>query len=178
MALKSTVFKVDLSVADFDRDYFHSASLTVARHPSETDQRMVARVLAYALHIGPGLEFGRGLSTADEPDLWQKDLTGLIQMWVEVGLPDPARIRKACRRSDRVAIYSYGSRSAPVWWQQNGRLVDRYDNLTITEIPVAALGQLAENLERSNDWQCSIQDGVVAVDDGRQTVRVETIKRL
>src|SRR5690349_13995108 len=99
MALKSIIYKAELHVSDMDRNYFGQHSLTVAKHPSETEERMMVRVLAFACHAAERLEFGRGLSADDEPDLWQKDLTGSIQLWIDVGLPDEKLLRKACGRS-------------------------------------------------------------------------------
>jgi uncharacterized protein YaeQ len=120
MALKSTIFKAELSVADMDRNYYGDHALTIARHPSETDERMMVRVLAFALHAHERLEFGRGLSTDDEPDLWQRDLTGAIERWIDVGLPDEQDLRKACGRA-RVARWRSNRRSSrpsypwPTW---------------------------------------------------------------
>src|SRR5487761_2687911 len=118
MTQKSTVFKVDLHIADLDRHYYHDHALTLARHPSETDERMMVRLLAFALHAHEALSFANGLSTDDEPDLWQKDLTGAIELWIDVGLPEERAIRKACGRAGQVCIYSYGGRAAVIWWEQ------------------------------------------------------------
>src|SRR5512147_3279852 len=106
MALKSTIFKAELQISDMDRNYYGSHSLTIARHPSETDERMMVRLLAFALHANEGLAFGRGLSTDDEPDLWQRDLTGAIRLWIDVGLPDEKLLRRACGRADEVVVYA------------------------------------------------------------------------
>ena len=108
MALKATIFKVGLQVADMERGYYGDHALTVARHPSETDERMMLRVLAFALHAGPDLAFGKGLSTDDEPDLWQRDLTGAIALWIDVGQPDEKLLRRACGRAREVVVYAYG----------------------------------------------------------------------
>jgi len=99
MAIKSTIYKATLQVADMDRHYYADHALTIARHPSETDERMMMRCLAFALNAGEALAFGKGLSDADEPDLWQRDLTGAIQLWIEVGQPDEKRILRACGRA-------------------------------------------------------------------------------
>src|SRR5258708_39391271 len=107
MALKATIFKAELHIADMERGYYQDHSLTVARHPSETDERMMVRLLAFALNADATLAFGAGLSTDDEPDLWRKDLTGSIETWIDVGLPDEKRIRKACGRAAEVLVYSY-----------------------------------------------------------------------
>ena len=136
MALKSTIFKLELQVTDLDRNYYQNHALTVARHPSETDERMMARVLAFALYADPALSFGKGLSSEDEPDLWRKDLTGAIELWIEVGLPDERRIRRACGRARQVAVLTYGGRVADMWWQQNQAALQRQDNLTIINLAV------------------------------------------
>ena len=104
MALKATIFKADLHIADMARNYYAEHALTVARHPSETDERMMARILAFALNADERLAFGKGLSDADEPDLWQKDLTGAIEHWIEVGQPDEKRLLRACGRAARARV--------------------------------------------------------------------------
>src|SRR3982750_3888876 len=108
MALKSTILKAELCIADVDRGYYHDHTLTIARHPSETEERVMVRLLAFALHASDALTFGRGLSTEDEPDLWQHDLTGTIESWIDVGLPDERVVRKACGRARDVYVLAYG----------------------------------------------------------------------
>ena len=128
MVLKSTVFRVGLSIADIDRGYYRDHVLRVARHPSETDERMMARLLAFALHADDALEFGRGLSTDGEPDLWKRGLTGAIDMWIDVGLPEPSELRKACGRAREVFVLAYGGRAVDVWWEgARDRLARRPD---------------------------------------------------
>src|SRR3981189_3155545 len=118
MALKSTIFKAELAVADIDRGYYGDHSLTIARHPSETDERMMVRLLAFALHHTAALAFGSGLSTEDEPDLVRRDLTGAIEQWIDVGLPDERDVRKAFGRANEVLVYSYGGRAVALWWDK------------------------------------------------------------
>ena len=108
MALKSTIHKAEVSIADMDRHYYAEHSLTIAQHPSETEERMMVRLLAFMLNAHERLTFGKGLSTDDEPDLWHVDYNSDIRLWIEVGLPDERRIRKACGRSDAVRVYLYG----------------------------------------------------------------------
>src|SRR4051812_12926996 len=119
MALKATIFKAELQVSDLDRGHFQTHSLTIARHPSETDERMMVRLLAFAYDADERLTFGRGLSAEDEPDLVLTDLTGAIDLWIEVGLPDERDVRRACGRAARVKVYVYG-RGAAIWWRDNG----------------------------------------------------------
>ena len=159
MALKATIYKIDLQVSDLDRHYYQRHVLTVARHPSETDERMMVRVLAFALYADPALEFGKGLSAEDEPDLWRKDLTGAIQQWIEAGLPDEKRLRRAAGRSDQVIVFSYGGRSADIWWEQNQAALRKLDKLIVirlsTEQTLALAGAAARNLQ----IDCTLQDG-------------------
>ncbi len=134
MALKSTIFKIELQIADMDRGYYADHALTIARHPSENDERMMARVLAFALHAHEALAFGRGLSADDEPDLWRRDLTGAIEQWIDVGQPDERLLRKACNRSQEVVLLTYG-RTAEVWWAQNRNALERLANLRVLHLP-------------------------------------------
>lgn len=172
MALKATIFKADLQVADMDRHYYGNHMLTIARHPSETDERMMVRVLAFALHAHEALAFGKGLSADDEPDLWQKDLTGAIDLWIDVGQPDERRILKACGRAARVVIYSYSSNSG-IWWDQMGSRLDRAKNLVVMNLPSTAGAALAQLAQRTMQLQCTIQDGQIWLTGGDQTVQVD-----
>lgn len=173
MALKATIFKAELQIADMDRNYYHDHALTLACHSSETDERMMVRLLAFALHAHEALAFGKGLSADDEPDLWQKDLTGNIETWIDVGRPDERRIRKACGRARQVFIYSYGGRSADIWWDQNSSNLERLKNLTVLNLPVAASTALAKLAQRNMQLQCRIQDGQIWLADKDTTVEVE-----
>ena len=158
MAIKSTIFKADLQIADMDRNYYQGHALTLARHPSETDERMMVRVLAFALYASDGLSFGKGLSADDEPDLWRKDLTGAIELWIDVGLPDEREIRKACGRARQVVVISYG-RAADIWWNQNRAKLARLSNLTVISLPPAGTQALAALASRTMQLQCTIQEG-------------------
>lgn len=159
MALKSTIFKVELQVADLDRHYYQTHALTIARHPSETDERMMVRVIAFALNAHPALEFGKGLSTDDEPDLWRKDLTGAVEQWIEVGLPDERHIRRACGRAAQVFVYTYGGRTADLWWAQNRSQMLKQDRLTVIDLPQGPTEALAQRVVRTMQMNCTLQDG-------------------
>lgn len=172
MALKATIFKADLQVSDMDRNHYADHSLTIARHPSETDERMMARLLAFALHAHDLLNFGKGLSTDDEPDLWQKDLTGAIDVWIEVGQPDEKRILKACGRAARVVVYSYSSASQ-VWWSQTASKLERAKNLSVFNVPASASAALGKLAQRTMQLQCTVQEGQVWFSAGDQTVHIE-----
>jgi len=173
MALKATIFKAELQIADMDRNYYHEHALTIARHPSETDERMMVRVLAFALHADETLSFGKGLSTDDEPDLWQKDLTGAIELWIDVGQPDEKRIRRACGRARQVCVYSYGGHGAAIWWDQTGGKLERTRNLTVVTLPAAASQALAKLARRNMQLNCTIQDEQVWLGDSENRVQVE-----
>ena len=172
MALKATIFKADVQIADMDRHYYQDHVLTIARHPSETDERMMVRVLAFILHAHEALVFGKGLSADDEPDIWQKDLTGAIKLWIEVGQPDEKRIMKACGRAEKVFIYSYSSNSS-IWWNQISNRVERARNLTVINLDPAISQALAKLAQRNMQLQCTIQDGQIWVTANDETVQVD-----
>ncbi|HJV72490.1 YaeQ family protein [Ideonella sp.] len=177
MALKSTVFKAQLQIADMDRALYADHALTLARHPSETDERMMMRLLAFALAVPAdtdrgALEFAAGLSDTDEPDLWQKDLTGALVQWIEVGQPDDRRLAKACGRAERVRIWSY-SNSTPIWWNGIEGKVSRLANLEVWQVPAAESQALAALAERSMQLQVTVQEGHVWVGNGRDSVALE-----
>lgn len=173
MALKSTICKAELSVADIDRSYYRDHVLTIARHPSETDERMMVRLLAFALHADERLAFGRGLSTEDEPDLWQRDLTGAIERWIDIGLPDEREVRKACGRAREVRVLAYGGRAVELWWQGAREKLERQDRLAVSEVPIDASRALSTLAGRSMRLQVTIQEGHVFVADGATSVPVD-----
>jgi uncharacterized protein YaeQ len=175
MALKSTIFKADLQIADMDRQYYDGHGLTIARHPSETDERMMVRILAFVLHAHAALTFGKGLSTDDEPDLWQKDLTGAIELWIDVGQPDEKRIMKACGRSNQVVIYSYSSMSN-IWWNQINSKLERAKNLSVFNLPAATSQALAKLAQRNMQLQCTIQDGQVWINGEGESIQIDLIQ--
>ncbi len=180
MALKSTIFRAELQVADIDRSYYGNHALTIARHPSETDERMMVRVLAFALHADGALAFARGLSTDDEPDLWQRDLTGAIDTWIDVGQPDEKRIRKACGRATQVFVYSYSGHGAAIWWNQVGAKLDRMQNLSVFNLPAGVGPALAKLADRNMRLQCTIQEGQIWVggkEEGAVPVELQVLKQ-
>jgi uncharacterized protein YaeQ len=172
MALKATIYKAELQIADMDRNYYQEHALTIARHPSETDERVMIRLLAFALHANPALTFTKGLFDTDEPDLWQKDLTGAIQLWIEVGQPDEKRLMKACGRAERVIVYSF-SATSHLWYKQIANKLERAKNLSVINIPAEASAQLEQLAKRSMQLQCTIQDGQIWLTDSVDTVLVE-----
>ena len=173
MALKATIFKVDLSVADMDRNLYENYTLTIARHPSENDIRMMVRLLAFMRYADNALAFGKGLSTDEEPDLWLKDLTGAIDLWIVVGQPDERWLRKASGRAERVAVFSYGDRVADVWWEQNRAALEKLPNLTVFRLSSEDTQALAALASRTMTLQCTIQDGEMLITGDGGSVRVE-----
>ena len=176
MALKSTIYKIDLNIADMDRQYYAQHSLTLAKHPSETDERVMVRLIGFALYASEALIFGKGLSDDEEPDLWQKDLTGAIQLWMDVGLPTEKDIRKACGRARQVVVVLYGGRIADMWWDSNSKGLLKLNNLTVINLPeTQALARLAA---KSINIACTIQDGEILVsnDTGSFTITPQILK--
>lgn len=161
MALKATVYKVELQVSDMDRHYYATHALTMAQHPSETDARLMVRLLAFALFADERLEFGRGVSSDDEPDLWRRSLTGEIEQWIELGQPDESRIRKACGRARQVVVLGYGGRAFDLWWEKNASALARCGNLRVLDLEPGVADALAALSQRSMSLQCLIQDGDV-----------------
>jgi uncharacterized protein YaeQ len=176
MALKSTIYKIDLNIADMDRQYYGQHSLTVAKHPSETDERVMVRLIAFTLYANETLAFGKGLSDDEEPDLWQKDLTGAIELWMDVGLPTEKEIRKACGRARQVAVVLYGGRVADMWWEQNSKALLKTNNLTVINLPDTK--ELATIASRNLNMSCTIQDSQILVshDSGSFDITPITLK--
>jgi uncharacterized protein YaeQ len=159
MALKSTVFKAELQIADMDRHHYGNHALTIARHPSETDERMMVRIVAFALYADELLAFGRGLGEEDEPALCIKDLTGAMRLWIHVGLPDEKLIRKSCGRAEDVVVVCYGGSAADIWWEKNRSELERLDNLTVLNLALPESKALAGMVKRNMPLQATLQDG-------------------
>lgn len=174
MAIKATICKANIQIADMDRGYYEDLSLTIAQHPSETDERMMVRLLAFVLHASEGLRFTEGISAEeDEPDIWQKSLTGEIEIWVDVGLPNEKRIKKACNRARQVYIYPYGGRTVQAWWQPISEKLSKHKNLKVIALPQTATKSLAELAQRTMTLQCTIQDGQIWIGDDKNNLLVE-----
>lgn len=179
MALKSTIYKASLQIADMDRQVYGDHTLTLALHPSETEERLLVRLLAFALQLPADtdrgtLQFARGLSDADEPDLWQRDLSDQLVHWIEVGQPDDRRLSKACGRAERVTIYAY-SAAAPIWWSGIEGRITRLRNLQVWRLPAEQSQALASLARRSMQWQITVQDGHVWVSDDQRSVELQPI---
>ena len=184
MALKSTIFKVNLQIADIDNSYYADHALTLARHPSETDERMMLRLVALAfqahqLNSGCGgdgtLAFGAGLSDPDEPDVSLVDFTGRMRLWLEVGQPEDKPLLKACGKADEVMLYCFSS-SADIWWKGMENKLSRPKNLHIFRIPAVSSQALIPLAQRSMQLQATVQEGVLMLGDNIRTVDVEPIR--
>jgi uncharacterized protein YaeQ len=172
MALKATIFKAQLAVADMDRGHYADYALTLARHPSETDERMMLRIVAFALHAHELLAFGKGLSDPDEPDLWRHDLTGLIEEWIELGQPDERNLIKACGRARSVTLYNYGN-AAGQWWSAAEAKLERAKNLQVRRLSVSGDVPITALAARTMTLNCSIQEQTIWIGNGDLTAAVE-----
>ena len=171
MALKSSISRAQLQISDLDRQYYASHQLTLARHPSETDQRLMVRVLAFALFADERLEFGKGLSS-EEPALWRREMDGEITQWIELGQPDEAQVRRAAGRARQVVIVSYSGRGASLWWEKTGPALARIKNLTVLDVPVHSAEELATLAQRTIDLSVLISEGELQLSHAEGTVSV------
>ena len=178
MASNATIFKADFNIADMDRHYYADHALTIARHPSETDERMMVRLLAFGFHAHERLEFGRGTGSDDEPDLSQRDLTGRLELWIDVGLPDERRLRKACGQADRVVVYAYGGRGIDLWWSKTEPELARCKNLTVVALAADDTAALAALADRTMTLQLTVQDGDAWLASGDSRLVIERAWRM
>jgi len=176
MAQNATIYKVELSVSDMDRHYYETHKLTVAKHPSETDERLMLRILAFALNAHEQLELTKGLSTDNEPDIWQKTLSDELELWVTLGLPSEKVVRQSCGKAKKVIVYSYGGRTAEVWWEKIKNSITRFDNLQIINFSEKDTTDLGELASRSMRLQVNIQDGEVMVSVGDSIVYMTPVE--
>lgn len=156
MAAGSTIYKVQLGISDMDRNYYETHEITIAQHPSETDERLMIRLAAFALNASERLVITKGIGGDDEPDLWEKNYGGEIELWIDLGQVDEKRLRKACGRSERVIVYTYNIKSATAWWRQNESTFARFKNLSVIHLHAEGIEKLCE---RSMRLQCNITDG-------------------
>ena len=174
MALKATVCKVQLQIADMERHYYADHSLTLAQHPSENNERLMVRLLAFALNANETLCFTKGLSGSDDQaELWDLGLDGVIAHWIEFGQVDEKWLRKACSRAKQVTLYCYGGRVVPIWWKTNSAALARYQNLTVIDIPEQAVADMAKLCNRNMHIQCNISEGQIWLSDATQSVLIE-----
>ncbi|WP_372656809.1 YaeQ family protein [Hydrogenophaga sp.] len=184
MALKSTIFKAHLQIADIDHGYYADHALTLARHPSETDDRMMVRLVAMARHAhelqdtcnGDGtLAFGAGLSDPEDPDVSLTDFTGRKRLWIEVGQPEDKPIAKACSKADAVLLYAFSS-AADIWWRGIEGKLNRLEKLQVWRLPTEAAPALAALAERSMQLQATLQEGEVTLSSTRGSVHIEPVR--
>lgn len=160
MAAGSTICKAQLNISDMDRNYYETHEITIAQHPSETDERLMMRLVAFALNATDRLVITKGIGGEDEPDLWEKDYGGDIQLWIDLGQVDEKRLRKACGRSERVIVYTYNLKSASAWWRQNGTTFARFKNLSVVHLHADGIEKL---YGRSMRLQCNISEGELSL---------------
>ena len=178
MALNSTVVKAELQVSDMDRHYYATHNLTLAQHPSETDERLMVRLLAFALYADERLEFGRGISDEDEPALWKRDYTGEIQLWIELGHPDESRIKKASGRAEQVVVVNYGGRASDIWWDKIASSLTRLKNVTVIDLPAEVVDALPAIGERGMRLNALVQDGELQLMGERGSTSVRPTVRM
>ncbi len=172
MAIRATVFKANLQIADMQRHYYAEHALILSQEPSETDERMMVRLLAFAIHAQEYLSFGQSMTNDEEADIWKKDFTGAIELWIDVGLPEERLIRKACGRAKQVIVYCYGGRAAQIWYEQNSKDFARQNNLTIINIPQESTRAIAVMAQKNMQLQCNIQDDEIWLMDEKNTVTI------
>jgi uncharacterized protein YaeQ len=175
MALRSTVYRCDLTLSDIDRGVYGDFQLTLARHPSETEERLMVRLLAFVLFADPALRFGSGLSTESEPALWQRDPTGAIELWIDVGLPDERDLRKASGRARQVVVLAYGGRRAQQWWSENAQPLARLSNLRVLALEAEDCARLAGLAARSIPLTATVHEGHVWLNT--PTTAIEIVPR-
>jgi len=173
MALSATIFKVAMQIADMNRHYYQQHDLTVAQHPSENNFRFVVRLIAFALNASENLTFTKGLSTDDEPELWEKSLSDQILLWIDFGQVDEKRIRKACGKAEEVRVYTYNDRKSSIWWQQNQSKFARHKNLNIYHLQAEGAEIL---INRKMELQCSIDDDALLLTDEKNSLEVKVQK--
>ncbi len=170
MATKATIYKVVLNIANMDIHYYDEHNLTLAKHPSENDLRLMVRLIAFTLNANEDLVFCKGISQEDEPDLWQKSLSGDIDLWIDLGQPDEKRIKKACGRSKNVIIYTYQEGMSSAWFSQMEKNLKRFNNLKVIFINID--GDIEKIVDRSMHLQANISDMELTLINDDQSVLV------
>jgi len=176
MALKSLIRKCSLNISDLDRHYYHTHEVTLAQHPSETDLRFMVKLLAFAVNADEALQFTKGISTTDEPDLWKKDLVDHIEHWIELGQVDEKRIRQACHKADKVSVYTYQDNAADVWQSQIHKQLAAHSNLNVIHFPQQQCEDLCKLIDRGMKLYVTIEDGVISI--GNDTITFEISPRI
>lgn len=177
MALKATIFRVNVSISDMDRHHYQTYRLTMAQHPSETKERLMVRLIGWILQASEYLEFTRGLSSTDEPDIWERDATGAVQHWIELGHPDEKRLKKAISLSSKVDIYTYQGRVSAQWWEANQAEIQAMKDIQVFDINTDDIALITELYQRTMDLQATIQDGTLWLSDDSRTVELTPTNR-
>ena len=172
MAIKATVIKLDLTLRDMDRDSSQQHNMTMAQHPSETEQRLILRTIAFTLFAREGLQFTKGLSEDSQPDLWQKNLIDDVELWIDLGQPDEKRIRKACHKAKQVIILSYGDNAASMWWKNIERKAKAFANLSVYHINTDQYQSLSQLMQRHLVLNASIQDAELWLSDDQHSLHI------
>ena len=178
MAPNATIYRLELQVSDMDRHHYAGYSLTLAQHPSETPERLMVRLMAFALFADERLEFGRGLSTDEDPDLWRRDYAGDILLWIDLGQPDESRIRKACGRARQVVVVNYSGNGADIWWSKQAAALSKLKNLTVIDFSPETVARAVELLERSMRLTAMVQDGELQLMNERTSVTLPHATRM
>jgi uncharacterized protein YaeQ len=176
MALPSTVYRASVQLSDLDRQVYEQLQTTLAKHPSETEERLMARLLAYALCYEEELVFTKGVGSGDEPDIWSKGADGRVRLWIEVGLPDPERMAKSCRHVERAVLFACGPTQSR-WLTQHLPKLSSVKNLTVIGIDYDFLGKLVGNLQRAITWSLTVTEGALYLTVGDQTLET-TLQQL
>lgn len=169
MALPSTVYRASVQLSDLDRQIYEQLQTTIAKHPSETAERLVARLLSYALCFSEELSFTKGVGSGDEPDLWSKGADGRVQLWIEVGQPDPDRLAKSCRHVERAVLFAFGP-ALGRWLPQHQAKLASIKNLTVIALDFTFLSELVANLQRVINWSLTVQEGSLYLNLGDRTL--------
>ncbi len=172
MAIKATIYKATIQLSDMDRNYYQTLNITIARHPSETERRLMVRILAYILNAHEDLQFTKGLSEDDEPEIWLKSYSDELELWIELGQLDEKRIKKGCNRAKQMRLYSYGS-SVDLWWPKIKNKLSHFTNLSVINIDEPTCDELTKLLKRNMDLQCSIDSGQIWLGNSEQTVQID-----
>ncbi|MBP6300237.1 MAG: YaeQ family protein [Arenimonas sp.] len=175
MAPNATVYKLELQVSDMDRHYYASHNLTLAQHPSETDLRLMARLIAYACFAEERLEYGRGLSNEEDPDIWLRDYTGDVELWIDLGQPDESRIKKASGRARQAVVFGYNGNAFDIWWGKNESAMARFKNLTVVSITSDELDAATALLQRGMRLTAMIQDGELQLMSDAENISIRPV---
>ncbi len=174
MAKSASIHRASVNLSNVDRNHYAQFSTTLARHPSETAERMVGRLIAYALSYEEGMTFGRGVSHVEEADVWVKTPDDRVSLWVEVGLPDPERLVKASRHSERVVLYAFGP-TLRRWVDQNMDRLQQLENLSVYGLDFDFIKTLAQLTERNMDWVLTLMEGRIFLCTGDRTLEADLL---